>query len=184
MLSEGMWMEIYFETLHKSKDQRGKSRFPRIRAKKITGFFLAHFRLNTQRLPAILKRIQHIWCNSSLYDSFKRKKATWMISMIYTKIKYERCVLFCLFGFFSPAVTYKYFFSALHCTQIWSHRDKARFNTMESWLGWGMCLNEPVLQRSYKVKDSGSYTFELESIFMKIWNLLRIFQEADMWNEE
>lgn len=32
-------MEIYFETLYKNKDQRGKSRFQRIRAKKSQDFY-------------------------------------------------------------------------------------------------------------------------------------------------
>lgn len=71
------------------------------------------------------------------------------------------------FFFFFPAVTSKSFLVLHTWTQIWSHIDKVRFNTMGSWLGWGMHINESVLQRSYEVKDWGSYNLNLKAYLCK-----------------
>lgn len=97
----GNAIEIDFETLHNNKDQRGKCRFQRIRAKKNHRICTSSLQTQCTESSSYLEKDvpEQVSCSSSLYDLFKRIKPTWMVSMIYTKIKYKRCVLFCLFGF-------------------------------------------------------------------------------------
>lgn len=66
MLPEEMGIGKYTCNLYaRTKKQRCKNGFKRIKEKKITGFLVAHFKLNAQRLSATLQRMSYNTCDAA-----------------------------------------------------------------------------------------------------------------------
>lgn len=93
MLPEEMGMGKYtFNLYARTKNQRCKSGFKRIKEKKKNHrIFGSPLQTQCRETLSYLAEdvLQHMWCSSLLYHLFKGKKPTWMISMIYSKIKSE-----------------------------------------------------------------------------------------------